>query len=295
MLNIRIFDVEYGFCAAVHVNNQHQDNQHQVLIDCGYNSRAGFHPTRYLFAHSIRRLNHLIMPTFSEGSLAGFYELIGNSFSNYFSIDHLLINPSIDAESLPELVVRNFSKHNYLLNFLTDARQRCSNVERTVDLGDAKLTFFWNTYPEFLDFPNLSLVTFLSSPGINILFPGNLKAEGWRALLRNSKFRDHLSQVNVLVASNHGQENGYCSEVFSYCKPKVIILSNRNRHQILPPAIRQYERQIQRLQRLGRSRVLTTRNSGTITIQQSSNNRIQIMTERPRIYRLQQVEVISNS
>jgi hypothetical protein len=289
MLNIRIFDVEYGPCAAVHISNQAQ-----ILIGCGYNSHGGFHPTRYLLSCSIRRLNYLIMPTFSEGSLAGFYDLIRNSFSNCFSIDHLLINPSIDVESLPELIVRNFSAHNSL-KFLHDVCQRCNNVERTVDLGDAKLAFFWNTYPEFLDFPNLSLVTFLSSQGINILFPGNLKVEGWRALLRNSKFRDQLGQVNVLVASNYGQEDSYCSEVFSYCKPQLIILSNCDRDQVSPPAIRQYERQMQRLQKLGRSRVLTTRNSGTITIQQPSNHLIQVMTERPRTDRLQQVEVLSNS
>ncbi|PLZ93149.1 hypothetical protein CEN44_04000 [Fischerella muscicola CCMEE 5323] len=285
MLNIRIFEVDHGFCAAI------QNGDYQILIDCGYHSRSGFFPVRYLFSNSIRHLNYLIMPTFTEGSLAGFYDLIGHSFSNCFTIDHLLVNPSIDRDSLPELVVRNFQTINSL-KFLNDACQRCSSVERTVQLGDIELSFFWNTYPEFLDFSNLSLVTFLSSRGINMLFPGNLRAEGWRTLLRNSKFREQLRQVNVLVASNHGQVNGYCSEIFDYCNPHLIILSNHDCHQASPSAVRQYEQQLQRVQKSKQPRLLTTRNAGMITIQQaSSNNPAQVITERSRVYQLQPAEV----
>lgn len=284
MVKIKIFDVDHGFCAAI------QNGDDQILIDCGYHSRSGFFPIRYLFSNSIRRLNYLIMPTFTEGSLAGFYDLIGHSFSNCFTIDHLLVNPSIDHYSLPELVVRNFQTISSL-KFLNDACQRFSSVERTVQLGNVKLSFFWNTYPEFLDFSNLSLVTFLSSKGVNILFPGNLRAEGWHTLLQNSKFREQLRQVNVLVASNSGQVNGYCPEVFDYCNPNLIILANHDRHQVSSSAIRQYERHLQRVQKSGQPRLLTTRNAGMITIHQSSKNSVQVMTERSRTYQLQSADV----
>lgn len=285
MVKIKVFDVDHGFCAAIETNECHT-----TLLDCGYSFRNRFFPIRYLSSNSIRRLNYLIMPTFTEGSLAGFYDLIGHSFSNCFTIDHLLVNPSIDRDSLPELVVRNFQTINSL-KFLNDACQRCSSVERTVQLGDVELSFFWNTYPEFLDFSNLSLVTFLSSRGINMLFPGNLRAEGWRTLLRNSKFREQLRQVNVLVASNHGQVSGYCSEIFDYCNSNLIILANHDRHQDSSSAIRQYECHLQRGHKSGQPRVLTTSNAGMITIQQSSKNSVQVITERSRTYQLQPPEV----
>jgi len=286
MLNVRIFDVDHGFCAAVQTGDRHQ-----MLIDCGYNARSGFHPKRYLFSNSTHHLNYLIMPTFTEGSLAGFYDLIGSASKHCFSIDHLLINPCIDAESLPELIVRNFSLRQSL-KFLSDACRRCGHVERTMQLGMVELSFFWNTYPEFLDFPNLSLVTFLSSQGLKLLFPGNLKAKGWRALLQNARFRDQLRQVNVLVASTHGQENGYCSEIFHYCNPQLIILSNHDQQQLATTASRRYERQQQPLPKPSRQRnVLTTRQAGTITIQQSSNKAVQVMTQRSKTYQLQQAEV----
>lgn len=283
MLNIKIFEVDHGFCAAI------QKDDYQILIDCGYHSRSGFFPIRYLFGNSIRRLNYLIMPTFTEGSLTGFYDLIGHSFSNCFTIDRLLVNPFIDRGSLPELITRNFQTR-HILRFLNDVCERCSSVERTVHLGEAKLSFFWNTYPEFLDFSNLSLVTFLSSKGVNILFPGNLKAEGWRTLLRNAKFREQLCQVNVLVASNYGQVEGYCSEVFNYCNPNLVILANHNHHQAASSAVRQYKRQLQRVKRSGQLKVLTTHNVGMITIQQSSNSPAQVITERSKTYQLQPSE-----
>ncbi len=285
MLNIKIFEVDHGFCAAVH-----RGDHHQILIDCGYNSRSGFHPKRYLLNNSTRRLNYLIMPTFNEGSLAGFYDLFKRSLSPCFSVDHLLINPTIDAESLAELVIRNFRTLNSL-TLLSNLWQQCDNVERTIQLGEMEISFFWNSYPEFLDFHNLSLVTLLSYKGTGILFPGNLKADGWRTLLRNSRFRDLLCQVNVLIASNHGQENGYCSEIFNYCNPDLIILSNRDRHQGSPNAIRQYERHLHRVQKSVCPRVLTTRNAGTITIQQSSNKTVQVITERSKTYQLKLAEV----
>lgn len=39
-------------------------------------------------------------------------------------------------------------------------------------------------------------------------------------MLKNADFRQRLAEVNVFVASHHGRENGYCEEVFQYCKPE---------------------------------------------------------------------------
>jgi beta-lactamase superfamily II metal-dependent hydrolase len=241
MLDIKIFDVDRGFCAVVHTGDRTAPlrDRHQILIDCGYNSRSGFNSTRYLLDNSTRRLNYSILSTFSKGCLAGLYNLIGHSFNNCFSIERLLVNPSINAESLPELIVRNFGTSNSL-KFLSDVCKRCGNMERIVHLGEVEISFFWNSYPEFLDFHNLSLVTFVSYKNISIIFPGNLKTEGWHTLLRNSRFRDRLARVNLFVASKHGRTDGYCSDVFNYCTPELIIISNRDR--LATTVVSQYER-----------------------------------------------------
>ena len=46
------------------------------------------------------------------------------------------------------------------------------------------------------------------------------------ALQRNPQVRGFLNRVNVFVASHHGRENGYCREVFDYCKPSLIVMSD---------------------------------------------------------------------
>ncbi|PMB15355.1 hypothetical protein CEN48_06935 [Fischerella thermalis CCMEE 5282] len=119
-----------------------------------------------------------------------------------------------------------------------------------------------------------------------------MKTEGWRTLLQNSRFCDQLHKVNLFVASNHGQEDGYCSDIFNYCNPNLIIISNGDRHQLFPTAICRYERQMRMLQKpSGQPKILTTRNAGTITIQKSLSNAVRVITQRSKTYQLQQTEV----
>ena len=35
-----------------------------------------------------------------------------------------------------------------------------------------------------------------------------------------------LSRTDVFVASHHGRESGYCAEVFNYCKPRLVVMSD---------------------------------------------------------------------
>jgi hypothetical protein len=47
-------------------------------------------------------------------------------------------------------------------------------------------------------------------------------------ILEMPLFRQWLRQVTVFVASHHGRENGYCEEVFQYCHPEVVVISDKN-------------------------------------------------------------------
>ena len=33
--------------------------------------------------------------------------------------------------------------------------------------------------------------------------------------------------MDILVASHHGRDAGYCAEIFQYCQPKLVIVSDR--------------------------------------------------------------------
>jgi len=54
-----------------------------------------------------------------------------------------------------------------------------------------------------------------------------LEESGWQGLLQQSGFRNELMEVDVLVASHHGRENGYCKDVFDYCQPKAVVMSDK--------------------------------------------------------------------
>ena len=69
-------------------------------------------------------------------------------------------------------------------------------------------------------------MSFVDFDGLGILIPGDLDCVGWQALLELESFRATLQRTSLLVASHHGREGGYCEDVFEYCKPDVIIISD---------------------------------------------------------------------
>jgi beta-lactamase superfamily II metal-dependent hydrolase len=94
-------------------------------------------------------------------------------------------------------------------------------------MGGITATTFCNNYPFFTKTNDLSLAVFIKYRGFSILFPGDLEKEGWRALLQLPGFREELSKIKILVASHHGRQNGFCPEVFDYCKPRAIVISDK--------------------------------------------------------------------
>jgi beta-lactamase superfamily II metal-dependent hydrolase len=109
----------------------------------------------------------------------------------------------------------------------------CSSFNQPADepfnqyMAGITATTFWNNYPFFTDTNNLSLVVFIKYRGFSILFPGDLEKDGWRALLQRPDLREELSKIDILVASHHGRDNGFCPEAFDYCTPEAIVISDK--------------------------------------------------------------------
>jgi hypothetical protein len=146
-------------------------------------------------------------------------------------------------------------------------------------------TVFWNSYPFFTDTNDLSLVVFIKYGSFSILFPGDLEKGGWRALLQRLDFRQALTTVNVLVASHHGRENGFCPEVFDYCKPQAIVISDKSiEHdtQLTHPDYRAVVPDLGVMVRTTgkRRHVLTTRSDGWIQLDVGENGSFTIDTEK---------------
>jgi len=265
MLDIKIFDVDHGFCAAIDTGDRHT-----ILLDCGYNARTGFRPGQHIFQQRHRFLDGVILPTYSENHLEGIADLLAQCLEHGLPANFLIANPSLDTTQFPGLAVPRERLNNMLSNVMSiavKAHPECSKISHSMVINDVKLTFFWNNYPDVQNVHNLSLVTFVSYRDLHVIFPGDLEVEGWQALLQCDDFRDHLKKVNAFVAADHGQEAGYCADVFNDCRPEVIIISNQAEQELSPQLRRRYENHVKPSQfNMSDKPLLTTREAGTITI-----------------------------
>ncbi|MBR8838921.1 MAG: hypothetical protein DSM106950_34200 [Stigonema ocellatum SAG 48.90 = DSM 106950] len=261
MLNIKIFDVDHGFCAVINTGDRHT-----ILLDCGYNSQTGFRPAQHVFQQHDCFLDTVILPAYSEEHLAGVTDLLAQCLEHGLPVNSVIANPSVNPTQFPGLAVTN-QRLNNVLSLTVNMHPECSQISHSMTINNINMTFFWNNYPNFQNVHNLSLVTFLSYRDLHIIFPSDLEVEGWQSLLQSKDFCDRLKKVNTFVAADHGREEGYCPDVFNYCTPEVIIISNHAEELISPQILRRYKSHIKESQfGMSEKPLLTTREDGMITI-----------------------------
>jgi competence protein ComEC len=138
------------------------------------------------------------------------------------------------------------------------------------DWGGVQFSRFHNNWADFPNLNNISLVTFVKYQGWSILLPGDLERQGWLALLENEAFRQELSKVDILVASHHGRDSGFCEEVFNKdiggCNPYITIISDKSTSDT--SVTHKYSAVSKGLNVVGQGKrkVLTTRNDGAIHV-----------------------------
>jgi beta-lactamase superfamily II metal-dependent hydrolase len=276
MLNIEIFDVDQGFCAALSTGDHHT-----ILIDFGYSTRNGFNPSQYLLQQRCTSLDCVIVPAYGEEHLAGLSNFLRQTLIDGLAVHFLVANPSLSGDQFHELEAANQRFSNVLI---ADRNSQCPKVGQSMKIHDIDFSFFWNSYPDFQDAHNLSLVTFVSYRDIHIMFPADLEIEGWQALLKNSVFCHQLRQVNMFVAANHGREESYCPEVFDYCRPELIFVSNELNQHMSPQMFNQYQKHAKGCPGgICDKKLLTTYDDGPITISKFLD-RLRFVTTHARAY-----------
>lgn len=262
---LRVWDVEHGACAMV----QHamgQQGGKLAMIDSG--STDDWRPSNYICGHLGRStLDYLFITNADQDHMSDLQGL----WNAGITIPVMYRNPSYTGEQM-----RQIKRQSGLLS--ADAERyvsACSSfsvpVSEPFDLhmGGITATTFWNPYPTFMDTNNLSLVVFIKYSNFKILFPGDLEKAGWRALLQRPDFCAELRGTDVLVASHHGRESGYCADIFNYFTPSVVVISDKpiehETQQTVPDYRRIVRRQGVRVSTTMKDRhVLTTRRDGWI-------------------------------
>lgn len=212
-MRFEILNVEHGFCAyALGLDGG------AFLFDCGHG--AATRPSTYLPMQGITRIRSLFITNYDEDHISDLPNIC-----QVLNIENMTRNDSMTSAQIYSLKAKPTSvAMNELLRMINFFTKRVTLEELTIP--DLSVNIFYNHYPMFTDTNNLSLLTFLTVDSMSFVLGGDLERPGWLRLLQNPQVRDHLKCVDVFVASHHGRQNGYCSEVFNYCKPRLIVMSD---------------------------------------------------------------------
>ena len=271
-MKIEIFNVELGQCAMVHC-----PNGNKVMIDAGHTNNEP-NPWRPSVHFKDVAIEALIITNYDEDHVSDFVAL--REECDGIRVIHR--NRSVDAAALLSLK-GSIGAMGPGIKALYDWMNSPPGTGDPADLGEIEIMDYCNPYGTFDDTNNLSLATFFHYGEFTILFPGDLATAGWKELLKRKDFQDDLGKVNVLVASHHGREDGYCEEVFNYCSPTLIIISDgKIQHATQEKTTGWYEKKALGVTFPGdvNRSVLTTRKDGHITIDAESNGRWTVQKEK---------------
>ena len=212
-MRFEILNVEHGFAAYAIARDGSV-----FLFDCGYSPTS--RPSEYLRAQGIKVIRRLFVTNYDEDHIADLPML-----RQYFKIKILTRNFSINSAQLRKLKTPPISSAMDELLEMIDSYTGVVSGDQLEPSG-IRVQTFHNNYPSFTDTNNLSLLNFLDIGDVSFVLPGDLERPGWLELLKNSQVRALLRRINIFVASHHGRESGYCKEVFNYCSPQFVIMSD---------------------------------------------------------------------
>ena len=212
-MRFEILNVEHGFCAYAVGNDEGV-----LLFDCGHGSVN--RPSSYLPARGIKNVRRFFITNYDEDHISDLLAVRRNLF-----LEVLTRNASMTSSQIRSLKTPPISPAMNELLGMVDSYTGAVAPHQLEPAG-LQVWFFHNNYPSFTDTNNLSLLTFLDVGNVSFALGGDLERPGWLQLLQNSQVQGLLRRVDVLVASHHGRESGYCAEVFDYCKPRLIVMSD---------------------------------------------------------------------
>lgn len=257
-MDLKIFDVEHGACALLTC-----DDDTRLMIDAGHNGASQWRPGTYLKAEGITSLDVLAITNYDEDHVSGLPNLL-----EHVDVRLLWRNRSVTGNQIKRLKTEDGMGVG--IELLVD---QINNVYTVASPGPPP-TFeglsrsaYYNTPEDFDDENNLSMVVYLECHGVGVLFPGDIEKAGWLKLLEKEPgFKEALRKTRVLVASHHGRRSGCCDEIFEFCRPHYVVISDKGYAHDTQETVPYY-----RARSIGgpfrnedERRVLTTRNDGRI-------------------------------
>lgn len=212
-MRFEVLNVEHGFCAYA----QGADGR-VLLFDCGHSDVN--RPSVYLPARGIKSVQRFFVLNYDEDHISDLIAVRQN-----LDIRILTRNTSMTSSEIRALKAPPVSQAmTELLSMVDTFTGEVSAAE--LEPEGLQVWFYHNSYPAFTETNNLSLLVFLDVGGVSFVLPGDLELAGWLELLKIPHVQDLLKRVHIFIASHHGRESGYCREVFDYCHPSLIVISD---------------------------------------------------------------------
>lgn len=272
-MRVVIWNVEHGACAMV----QHivgQGGGRLAMIDCGH--RETWRPSTHIkYTMGRSRLDYLFITNADQDHLSDLQGL----FDAGIQIPVWFRNPSPSAIAWRLMKEKSGTLTNAAERFIANCNESIGYPAEPFDahMGGITCRTFHNPYPTFTDTNNLSLVVFIRYANFKMLFPGDMERPGWQALLKDPAFRAELAGTDILVASHHGRENGYCDDIFKYFTPSAVVISDKRIEHSTQETVPDYRAVVRkqgvRVKTTMKDRhVLTTRRDGWIQFTVTSDN-----------------------
>jgi len=247
------------------------------MLDCGADETNGFSPAKLLKEkYNAKNLDYLLI---SHPHVDHICDII--NVDNYMSPTVLSRNKIIDVAKIEEENSEVFETHKDIIEKYLDMNSRYNQPlqslenPKTKDWSDGVRIVEYSNKDSTMNLNDLSIVAFMEFGGYTILYGGDLEEKGWNALLSKNYFVEWLRSTDVLIASHHGRESGFSSEIFKYCKPKLTIISDgrfgdtsaTNRYVSVTSGMK-----VKNKGTVEDRKVITTRNDGHIFLQNNGTD-----------------------
>lgn len=220
---LQIFNVDHGACALLTM-----PGRRRILIDCGHSADyngAPWYPGKHLADLGVNHVDALICTNYDEDHASGVPSMVRYGIA----VHNLLGNPTVPPEAIMQLKTEDGMGNGIqiLVNSLSDRRLR-NEPQALPEIPNIGIRWFANPWPYWDTENNLSFVVCLTVYEWNFLFPGDLEVDGFENLLKLKSFVDLMPNIDVLMASHHGRENGKCPTMFDTygCNPQLVVISD---------------------------------------------------------------------
>lgn len=225
-LEIVVWDVQHG--NAIYMKTP---NGKHFMFDIGtgsYEQGKEFSPLKQLkYKYRVNRLDYLVISHPHADHISD----INNLFDLSLKPEVLHRPKNIDPDIIKG---SNQSQYSDLVNrYLELDRSYTASIaggwldpSNPSNYGEVQIDFFSQRESGTQNLNNYSIVTVVKYSCEKIIIPGDIEEAGWKVLLERQDFQQAIIGTTVFVASHHGREAGYHSDIFNYFKPNLVIVSD---------------------------------------------------------------------